>query len=356
MNEAPASVAVGDFNGDGIPDLVLANRGTNNVSVLLGNGDGTFQAALNSAAGTLPTAIAVGDFNTDGNLDVAVVNEGDNTVSILFGIGDGTFQAPVNYAVGSNPTSIAFGYFLSEIPNAPCLAVVNQGDNTVSVLLGKSDGSFFVTHPYPVGSIPVSVALGDFNGDGNVDLVVANNGDATVSVLLGDGHGDFAAALSSSTGLSTSGFPLGSVAVGDFNIDGVLDLAVVNGNKVDGAVNVLLGNGDGTFLPVTSYFIRGTYPTPVSVVAGDLNGDGIHDLAVSNLNGATVSVLLGNGDGTFELPVNYSVSATAISVAEGDLNGDGNLDLVTANQDVSAVSVLLGNGDGTFQAATSYSV
>src|SRR5208282_3523334 len=132
MNEFPASVAIGDFNGDGIPDLVTANRGTNNVSVLLGNGDGTFQAALYSVAGTLPTALAVGDFNTDGNLDVAVVNQGANTVSILFGNGDGTFQAPVNYTVGSSPVSIAFGYFLSGVANAPCLAVVNQGDNTVS--------------------------------------------------------------------------------------------------------------------------------------------------------------------------------------------------------------------------------
>jgi hypothetical protein len=343
VNTAPTAVAVGDFNGDGIPDLIVTNRGSNNVSVFLGKGDGTFAGLTNSASGSEPSSIAVADFNSDGKLDVAVANNGDNTISVLFGNGDGTFQAPVNYTVGSGPISIAFGHCLSGVPGAPCLAVVNQGDNTVSVLIGKSNGSFNATGVvYKVGRIPASVAFSDVNLDGNLDVVVANNDDSTVSVLLGDGSGDFAPAINSATGVTASTFILGSVAVGDFNGDGKPDMAVVNGSKADGAVSVLLGNGDGTFTPFANYFISGTLPTPVFIAIGDFNGDGKPDLVAADLNGGMVSVLLGNGDGTFQAPVNYSDGGTGTaSVAVADLNGDGKPDLVTANQNTANLSVLL---------------
>jgi hypothetical protein len=343
VNTAPTAVAVGDFNGDGIPDLIVTNRGSNNVSVFLGKGDGTFAGPTNSASGSEPSSIAVADFNSDGKLDVALANNGDNTISVLFGNGDGTFQAPVNYTVGSGPISIAFGHCLSGVPGAPCLAVVNQGDNTVSVLIGKSNGSFNATGVvYKVGRIPASVAFSDVNLDGNLDVVVANNDDSTVSVLLGDGSGDFAPAINSATGVTASTFILGSVAVGDFNGDGKPDVAVVNGSKADGAVSVLLGNGDGTFTPFANYFISGTLPTPVFIAIGDFNGDGKPDLVAADLNGGMVSVLLGNGDGTFQAPVNYSDGGLGTaSVAVADLNGDGKPDLVTANQNTANLSVLL---------------
>lgn len=171
-NTAPTGLAVADFNGDGKPDLVT-NRGTNNVSVFLGNGDGTFQAPVNTAVGTLPSSVAVGDFHVDGKLDLAVANTGDGTISVLFGNADGTFTAGTTYTVGSSPISIVFGYFLTDLPGQPCLAVVNQGDGTMSVLLGKTDGSFFVeATTYALGNTPVSIAACDVNGDGNLDLVV----------------------------------------------------------------------------------------------------------------------------------------------------------------------------------------
>ena len=253
INTAPTPVAVGDFNGDGIPDLVVSNRGTNNVSVFLGNGDGTFQAPINTAVGTLPTAVVIGDFNVDGKLDLAVANAGDGTVTVLFGNGDGTFSINATYTVGNTPIAIAFGQC-----GSPCLAVVNQSDQTVSVLLGKTSGSFFVEGTtLATGNTPVSIAMSDVNGDGNVDIIVANNGDSTVSVFLGDGHGDFPSSSTSATGVTATTFPVGSLAVGDFNGDGKPDLAVVNGQKVSGVVTVLMGNGDGTFSLSASYGISG---------------------------------------------------------------------------------------------------
>ncbi|HEY6385579.1 MAG TPA: VCBS repeat-containing protein, partial [Candidatus Acidoferrum sp.] len=338
VNTAPTPVAVGDFNGDGIPDLLVSNRGTNNVSVLLGNGDGTFQAPINTAVGTLPSAVVVGDFNGDGKLDLAVANSGDGTVTVLFGNGDGTFTINATYTVGNTPIAIAFGQC-----GSPCLAVVNQSDQTVSVLLGKTSGSFFVeSTTLATGNTPVSIVMNDVNGDGNVDIIVANNGDSTVSVFLGDGHGDFPSSSTSSTGVTATTFPVGSLAVGDFNGDGKPDVAVVNGQKVSGVVTVLLGNGDGTFSLSASYGISGSLPTPVSVAIADFNLDGKLDIVVSNLSSDTVSLLLGNGDGTFQTPVNFSTGGVgSVSVAAADLNGDGRPDLAVANQNSGNISVLL---------------
>ena len=339
VNTAPTGVAVADFNGDGKPDLVVTNRGTNNVSVFLGNGDGTFQAAVNTPVGAQPTAVAVGDFNVDGKPDLAVANAMDGTISVLFGNGDGTFTAGATYTVGNNPISIAFGDFLTGVPGAPCLAVVNEGDGTISVLLGKTDGSFFVANTYVSGNTPVWIAASDVNGDGILDLIVENNGDSTVSVFLGEGHGDFALATTSSTGLTPSLFPFGSVAVGDFNTDGKPDLVVANGAKLGAAVAVLLGNGDGTFTALGSYPNNGT---PVSVAVADFNADTKLDLAVANLSGDTVSLLLGNGDGTFQSAVNYPTNQVgAVSVAAADLNGDSMPDVAVPNQNSGTVSVLL---------------
>lgn len=342
LNTAPTAVAVGDFNGDGIPDLVVANRGTNNMSVLLGNGDGTFQAPINTAVGTQPSALAVGDFNVDGKLDVAVANTSDGTVSILLGNGDGTFTTAHTYTVGNSPVAITFNHCLTDLPSEPCLAVVNQGDDTISIMPGKTDASFFVASTVATGNTPASIASGDFDGDGNIDLVVANNADATVSVFLGDGHGDFASAISTNTDATKTTFPPGSLAVGDFNGDGKPDVAVVSPDKVSGAVTVLLGIGGGKFSISASYPISGTLPTPVSVAVADFNLDGKLDLVVADLNGGMVSVLLGNGDGTFQTPVNFSTGGfSSIWVAAADLNGDGRPDIAVTNQSSGNLSVLL---------------
>jgi hypothetical protein len=345
----PVSVAVGDFNGDGIPDLAVANNTYPNgtVSVLLGKGDGTFLTAVTYAAGTYPRSVAVGDFNGDGIPDLAVANEGtspsfsDSSVSILLGKGDGTFLPAVNYAAGAGRRSVAVGDFNGD--GKLDLAVAGYGrtynypygwtptDETVRVLLGNGDGTFQAPIKYDAGYLPTSVAVADFNGDGKLDLAVANyNYPGTVSVLLGNGSGGFGAPTSYPVGANPH-----SVAVGDFNGDGIPDLAVAN--QFSNNVSVLLGKGDGTFLPAQS-FPAGFSPNSVAV--GDFNGDGKLDLAVVVFGG--VSVLLGKGDGTFLPAQSYATgSGFPSSVAVGDFNGDGAPDLAVASPYLNDFSILL---------------
>jgi hypothetical protein len=334
----PVAVVAGDFNKDGKLDLAVANGGSNNVSVLLGNGDGTFKAELNSSV-LGPGSLAVGDFNGDGKLDLAVTNTG---VSILLGNGDGTFRSPVNYATGDSPSSVATGDFNGD--GKLDLAVANSGaDNgvgSVSVLLGRGDGTFDSAVNYSGGFGSLSLAVGDFNRDGKLDLVEANFGTSNVTILLGNGDGTFQAPRS----YGTNGAPT-SVAVGDFNGDGKLDLVVanlVNDSGGAGSMGVLLGNGDGTFQPVVNYSLGSN---PDSVAVGDFNGDAKLDLAVANSGGygnqASMKLLLGNGNGTFQPALEYvgAGSPNPSSLALGDFNGHGRLDLAVA--DGSTVATLL---------------
>ncbi len=327
---SPLSVAIGDVNGDDRPDLAVANFVSNNTSVLLGNGDGTFQPEANFAAGTNPASVAIGDVNGDGKADLAVANQGGN-VSVLLGNGDGTFQAARNFVVGGFARSVAIGDINGD--GKADLAVANFASNNVSVLRSNGDGTFQDATNFVAGTNPVSVAIGDLNGDGKVDLAVANTNSNNVSVLLGYGDDTFQAAMNFAAGTEPY-----FVAIGDVNGDGKADLAVANfGNNT---VSVLLSNGDGTFQPAANLAV-GTQP--ISVAIGDLNGDGKADLAVANLGNNNVSVLLGNGDGTFQAATNFSAGMKSGSVAIGDLNGDGERDLAVANTDSNNVSVLLNN-------------
>lgn len=294
--------------------------------------------------GVGPDAVAMGDFNRDGKLDMAVVNSNQGTVSVFLGRGDGTFSAPVTFAVGRYPDAIAVGDFNGD--GKLDLVVANNASATVSVLQGNGDGTFAPQVTYSVGHIPTSVAVGDFNGDGKLDLAVANSSDATVSILLGNGDGTFASQVTYSTG---SGAP--SIAVGDFNRDGKLDLVAVNPST--NSVSVLTGNGDGTFAAPVSY-PAGNGVTSVAV--GDFNGDGKLDLVTTSTVDNIVGILPGNGDGTFAPPVTYPVGNQPTSVATGDFNDDGKLDLVTTNAKDNTISVLLGNGDGTFASQVTYPV
>jgi hypothetical protein len=328
------SVAVGDFNGDSKADVVVTNRSDNDLSVLLGNGDGTLQAKLDYATGGAPYSVAVGDFNNDGNPDLAVANSSGANLSVLLGNGDGTFQGKVDYIVGSGPSWVAVGDFNND--GSADLAATNSGSNTVSVLLGNGNGTFQTKVDYAAGAASYSVALGDFNADGKPDLAVANLNSANLSILLGNGDGTFQAAVNYGVGNGPS-----SVAAGDFNNDGTPDLAVSNSSG--NTVSVLLGNGDGSFQAAVNY---GAGAIPTAVAVADFNNDGNPDLAVENQNSDNVSILRGNGNGTFQSTVNYAVGGSPRSVAVVDFNGDGKTDVVVANFNDNNVSILL-NGPPT---------
>ncbi len=321
------SVAVGDINGDGKPDLLVASlsishavfnsKGIGTTLVLLNNGDGTFRAVGNYGSdASFTTSVAIADVNGDGKPDMVVSDlcgfancqqRTGGTVTVRTGNGDGTF-AGGDFVYGSG------------------------------------------------GDGPGSVQVADVNGDGKPDLVVANSCDAAcdvatgvVGVLLGNGDATFQPAVSYSSG----GIHAESVAVADVNGDGKPDLVVANEcatpancpGAVDGSVGVLLGNGNGTFQTAVAYDPGGTVSR--SVWAADVNGDNKVDIVVAN-GSDTVGVLLGNGDGTFQAAITYPSSADNMSIAVADVNQDGKPDLIVTNG--SQLAVLLGNGDGSFQA------
>jgi hypothetical protein len=355
------SVAVADVNDDGKPDLVVSDYNTG-VDVLLGNGDGTFQPAVTyNAAGFSAWSVAVADVNGDGKPDIAVATFYSNNVAVLLGNGDGTFQPAVTYSSsgaggGTCPNSVAIADVNGDAK--PDLVVANWCSESylskqLAVLLGNGDGTFQPAVAYGSGGrIPVSVAVADMNGDGKPDLLVANfwasfqNLNGTVGVLLGNGDGTFqspVAYASGGTGGPNSG---GSVAVADVNLDGKPDVLVAN--EGNATVGVLLGRGDGTFQPVVAYSSGGSGANSVAVA--DVTGDGKPDLVVATSLSTTVGVLLGNGDGTFQSSITYGAGGfnRASSVAVADINADRKPDLLVATCGnfscyFGAVGVLLNN-------------
>ena len=347
VGSSPRSVTTGDFNGDGKLDLTVANDGSNNVSILLGNGNGAFQGAVNYGVGSRPYRVAVGDFDGNGKLDLAVANFSSNNVSILLGNGDGTFQGAVDYSVGAGSYFVTTGDFNGD--GQQDLAVANLYGNNVSILLGNGDGTFQLPVNYAVGNNPYAIAAGDFNRDSKLDLAVTNGSNDNVSILLGNGDGTFQLPVNYGAGDNPY-----SIAVADFNGDGKLDLAV--GNTLNDNISILLGIGNGTFKPAVNY---GAGPRPV-IAVGDFDRDGKVDLAAANVQSNTVSILLNSSAfdpaGAFASEVNYGANSNSSFAITGDFNGDGKLDMAVTNYGSNDVSILLGNGDGTFQAPANYGV
>jgi hypothetical protein len=346
----PQAIAAGDINGDGFPDLVVANAGSNTISILPGNGNGTFQSKKDLTTGTNPRGVAIGSFTSAGYLDIAVTNAGDNTVGIFINMGGGAFRPQVTYKTGFNPYFVTTADFNND-GNLDLAVANNNLNNIVSVLLGNGDGTFQNQFQYTTGSTPVWIATGDFNGDGNIDMAVANQQGNTISVLLGEGNGGF----STHVDYPVEAFPT-AVAALDLNNDGKPDLAVSSGNG--NVVTVLWGNGDGTF---SGQLNIGTGNIPYSVVIAQLTVNGQYDLVVANSGADTVSVIINNGNGTFQSRIDYPAGAEPYSVATADFNGDGFLDLAVAASNCSptcgpgSISIILGNGDGSFQPPVSYS-
>lgn len=332
---SPRTVISGDFNGDGKPDLAVANYADSTVEILLSNGDGTFGSGLVASTGAGPDALAVGDFNHDGKLDLAVANQSASSISILLGNGDGTLTLKSTITIDA-VAPVALGTADLSGDGILDLAITSQVDSTSEVFLGNGDGTFLETSVLPnTGTGPVSLAIGDFNDDGKLDLAEANNTSNTVGILLGTGIGTFSA---DGTQPATGHGPQG-ILTADFNGDGKLDLAVAN--QTDSTVSIMLGNGDATFAAQTTFT---TAAGPVALATGDFNGDGFLDLAVVDQSASSISILLGNGDGTFQTHVDFATDSGPVALAAGDFNNDGALDVAVAAQTASLLSILLQSG------------
>ena len=381
--------AVGDFNGDGIPDVAAA---TSSISVYPGNGNGTFGRAIVTAGSFTPSEIVTGDFNNDGKLDLMMANYAGSLL-LLLGNGDGTFQAPTTIAPDAvflaagdfnndGNLDVAFydglanvyvflGNGMGNFSQSAVLPISDGEDlaigdlthdghldlavtygypGSVSIYLGKGDGTFGPALVTQFSFGAYEVAIHDFNRDGNNDVAVSEGDD--IIVLLGNGDGTFQPPITNPSPVLIPQVPgVAGMAIADFNHDGIPDIAVV-GFQVDLGY-VLLGAGDGTFPTLIPYPLIGSFFS--TVIAADLNGDHIPDLVVS---GAEVtfnfmldfaSILLGQGDGALRGPPDVSLGVSPQSIAAADFNDDGIPDIVTANLNPSSLSVALGTGDGYFQ-------
>jgi hypothetical protein len=416
----PVSLTSTDFNNDKIIDLATANQLSNNISVLLGNGDGTFADSVNYNTDITPRYIINADFNNDTITDIAVANRDAKTISILLGKGDGTFSHEKRFSTGNElfPRMIACGDFNQD--NKPDLALIHaynspdpvypgklggimEGDgngnfilNTVFdlnvygsfpeapaivtsdfnndnkddlaititasdqdydyclLLLGSGNYSFNELAPFTVHKKPFSLLAGDFNRDNKIDLAVTNTANSNVSFHQGNGDGTFSEVIYH----STAQYPR-CICAADFNNDTFIDFAT--GNEGGNSFSLLTAKNDLEFV-VTPVFEVGEPPHafPYWGASADLNKNGNKDIIIANWGypnqNSTISVLLGNGDNSFQPRVNYGVGIAPKIIITEDFNKDTNIDIAVNNDRSHSISVLLGNGDGTFNQAVNYPV
>ncbi|WP_293067833.1 MULTISPECIES: DUF4347 domain-containing protein [unclassified Moorena] len=336
VGNSPAAIATGDFDHDGDLDLVTANFNSDNVSVLLNNGAGSYTLNGNFAVGRFPVDVAVGDFNKDGKLDLVTADLGQfssgNTVSVLLGQGNGNFNPATSFVTGKGPAAVAVADFDGD--NNQDLAVVTQNDvNTqLSVLFGQGNGNFDSATNLNTGTgVAGSISVGDFNKDSNPDIVIGSRG-SVIFLALNNGAGGFnipAQAIPTGVSFAAAG------AVGDFDKNGNLDLVVGSGSGRESEIAVLLGNGNGTFGSPIPFTTGGGS----EVAVGDFNGD--HNLDIAAASDDQVSLLLGDGAGGFTPSGSFGVGTNPSSITVGDFNSDGKPDIATANSGSDNVSVLL---------------
>lgn len=338
----PRAIAVGDFDGDTVLDVAIANYESDNISVRLGLGDGTFSGQQKFPTGGRPTSVIAADLNGDGILDLSTANGkiGFNKVSVLIGNGNGTFAEAQHFAAEFRPGDIVADDFNGD--NILDLAVTHDLTDEVSILLGNGDGTFPLPTKYPVGRRPISIVTGDFDGNGTLDLLT---GGKWLTLLPGNGDGTFAEGkivdvVESLTILRSNS----EVVAGDFDGDGILDIANVSFFLRE--VSIYLGLGNGEFSAPDPHDFENAAR---ALTTADFNGDDILDIATVNEATNEVSILIGRGDGTFlgdksfTPPARFTTGVGSLAIATGDFDGDGVVDLVTANGTRHQFSVLLGN-------------
>jgi uncharacterized protein (TIGR03437 family) len=341
----PGTIAAGDFNGDGKVDLAALENATgvtyeNKVWVLLGKGDGTFQPAVSTATGTGSGYLAYADLNHDGKLDLVIADEFASAVAVMMGNGDGTFQASREYVIAAQPISIAV--IPLEDGNTWLLTSDIASGETFNTYV-KSNGAVVSPQLHTIGQNPAAIAAGDLNGDSSPDLVITDSEAGAIYVALWN-QNQFGTPVTYSSGSQP-----GAVAIADVNGDGKPDVIAADVSGID----VLLGNGNGTLGAVKTFAAGGSLS---SITIADFNSDGKPDVAAANAMAGGASLLLGNGDGTFQSPRKALLASglVPLSTASGDINGDGKPDLIVAYNQTDrtqpgGIAVLLGKGDGTFQ-------
>jgi hypothetical protein len=344
----PYSVEAADLSGDKIKDLVIANAEDSSITVLLGTGKGQFREAKGSPfpAGNFPNDIAIADFNKDGKPDLAIANHDRKHITVLTGDGSGGFTAmkgsPFKVEVTPHTHGVAAGDFNSD--GNPDLVTDSWGNNHLAILFGNSAHSFNSRVKYiEVGKHPYQRArVADLNKDGKLDIVTTNLDGNNTTILLGDGHGNFREAAGSPFACGDAPF---GVAIGDINGDGAPDLAIINSPSITASntgrdgLTILLGNGKGGFTTMAgSPFTTGRSPSRVAI--GDLNGDGIQDIAVTNYHSSSITVFIMNKTNvaySYTLPVGSKPDGIAIA----DLNGDGKGDIIIGNSGDKYIDILL---------------
>ena len=349
-------IATGDFDGDGIPDFAVGQStdATLGFTVFLSNANGSLQSGVNYGTGGSMSFITVADFNKDGKLDIAATSANDGVVEIFTGNGDGTFTTGGSYATdttegGVFPQVIVSGDFNHDGNLDLAIVNDNEGTRTLGVLLGDGTGAFGAPTTYALSQYGSDLAAADLNGDGFVDLVVALNNNGSVAVFMA--NNDSSGTFKAETDIAFDVTSLEGVAVGDLNGDGFADLAVTEDNYPFSEIGIALGNGDGTFqspiaYPNTLQDATLNAPRAAFIKMADINGDGKLDLVYTNSDYGTVGVILGVGDGTFLPPVESVAGGYAWDLALADVNGDGAIDVVTADDDFGGVTVLL-NASGS---------
>lgn len=353
----PVGAALADMNHDGRLDVITVNQGDNSVSVLLGDGSGKFGAHIDAATGLFPLFLAVADLNGDTNPDVVTVNDGASTISVFFGLGNGALGPKTDYATGSGAFYLTIARLNGD--SAPDLVVANASGASFSIYLNNGSGGFGSRTDIATVGEPLSVAAGLLNGDGFVDLVVSTDGPNQVSVYLGTGAGTF----SSHTDYAIAG-PGYNALLADLNGDTKLDVAtsMIGGTTGEQDVAVLMGDGAGG-LGSPAYYDAG--PGVTSMACADLDGDGDRDLVVSDCSqdplvpdssGHTIAVLRNNGGGTFGLGISINPVMSPSQSVSADFNRDGILDVAMTGAAPIGVKIFRGIGDGTFAAPTFFAL